>query len=292
MYRPQTMFRVQIVVLIAMGVLSGVYLFVYRPLTRREAERDRAIAAIGQQLVALNTRNKSSLGLDPDTITANRRLAELSLAALEKAARQARARITLAQEWRDRVRVPFQLLDYDQKRQQLIDELCQAAQARGVALDPSVPRAYPEHQPEMPIRERHWAELFVTDQILQAAVANHTKAITSAALFPIKTHRSVDGGRSVLDEYFLRVELKSTAEAALNFLRSLPLRPEELKGAGLPVSSDAKPALFLNRLILKRDLSDPNGVTLDALISGLVARDLPAKTGRDGEEPDANVGHL
>ena len=276
MYRPQTIFRVQIAVLIAMGVLSGVYLLVYRPLTHHEAERDRAIAAIGQQLQELNARNKSSLGLDPDTISGNRRLAELSLAALEKAARQARERISLAQEWRDRVHLPFQLLDYDQKRQQLLGELGQAAQARGVALDASVSRAYPEHQPDMPIPGQLWGELFVTDQIVLAAVANSPHSIKSATLLPIRTHRSADGGRNVLDEYFLRVELKSSAEAALNFLRSLPLRPEELKGAGLPVSSAAKPALFLHRFIMKRDLADPNGVTLDALISGLVARDLPA----------------
>jgi hypothetical protein len=277
MYRPQTIFRVQIVVLMTLGVLSFIYLLFYRPLTHREAERDRAITAIDQRLLALNTHSRSSLGLDFETVQGNRRLAELSLAAMERAARRARERISLAEEWKDRVGVPFQLLDYDSKRLQLIDELRHAAQAKGVVLEPAVPQAYPEHQLDMPIPERLWAELFVADQILLAAVANNPKTIKSASLCPIKTHRSVDGGRNVLDEYFLRIELGGPAEAALNFLRSLPLTSEELKEAGLPVSSTAKPALFLNRFILKRDLSDPNGVTLDAVVSGLVARDLSAK---------------
>lgn len=280
MYRPYIIFRIQIAVLIATGVLGLIFLFFYQPLTRRETEKDLAIEAVGKKLMKLNSSFKGSLGTDLETTSGNRRLAEKSLAAMRNAAQFECARISLAQEWRDQVHQPFSILMYNYKLEQLTNELKLAAQSKNVSLDPTnTAKAYPEYEPvennQAQYQAQLWAQMFVADQILRVAVENSTKAVKSASLLPILTHPSVDDGHNVLDEFPMHIELAGTAESIFNFMRSLPLRPDELKALGLPVTSEAKPALFLQRFILQRDFSDPNYVSLDAVVSGLVARDLP-----------------
>ncbi len=274
MYRPHILFRLQLAVLAATGVLTIIFLFFYHPLSRREALINTEIKGAWQRLAILNAGFRGTLGMDLETTRANRRLAEKSLAALRQAASQASERIALAQEWKDRVHQPFALLDYNYKRQQLIQELQQMAQASQVALDPAVCNgAFPEYQPNQSDSAQLWAQMHVVDQILRVAVANKAKAIKSATLLPTLNTPGIEEGREPIDEFRLRVELSGSASAMLNFMRSLPLRPGELAALGLPASSEAKPALFLRRFVLKRDLADPNDATLDAIVSGLAARE-------------------
>jgi hypothetical protein len=275
MYRPHIIFRIQIAVLAATGILTFIFITLYQPLTRRAKETDQSIQTVWLQLANLNSKFKGGLGMDFQTCAGNRRLAAKSLSAMQKAAREECGRISLAQEWRGRILQPFAFMDFNYMRQQLIQELQQAAQSGNVALDPSVSAgAYPDYQPNQSNTAQLWAQLFISDQILRTAVASGVKNIKSATPLPVAVHPSLDDGRNVLDEHCLRLELTGTASAVFNFLRSLPLRLEELKALGLPASSETKPALFLKRFVIKRDFSDPNELSLDAVISGLAARDL------------------
>jgi hypothetical protein len=274
MYRPHILFRIQLAVLAATGVLTVVFFLLYYPLSRREALLNTDIKGAWQRLATLNIGFRGTLGMDLETTRANRRLAEKSLTALRQAANQASERIALAQEWKDRAHQPFNLLEYNIKRQQLIQELQQMAQAGQVALDPAVGNgAFPEYQPNQSDTAQLWAQMHVVDQILLVAVANKVKSIKSATLLPTLNTPGSEEGREPLDEFRLRIELTGSASALLNFMRSLPLRPGELATLGLPASSEAKPALFLRRFVLKRDLADPNDAIVDAIVSGLATRE-------------------
>lgn len=72
-----------------------------------------------------------------------------------------------------------------------------------------------------------------------------------AAPLPWTNAPYASAGRSLV-ELPLQIELSGPTASVTRFLQTLPLRADEIKAAGLPESTTNKPALFIDRLVLRK----------------------------------------
>ena len=95
--------------------------------------------------------------------------------------------------------------------------------------------------------------------------------IKNVSVLPIQPYRTAAGTEVYWAEIPVRIELIAPMESAANFLLALPLVTEEMKTAGLPDCRPGKPALFLDKLMLRKQTSEkPSEVNLDAVVCGFV----------------------
>jgi hypothetical protein len=74
-----------------------------------------------------------------------------------------------------------------------------------------------------------------------------------------------------LDEIPVQIELTGSTASVVRFLQGLPLRAEEINAAGLPEASTNKPAMFIDKLVLRRQSPDkPDEVRLALRIASFV----------------------
>src|SRR5208337_4140978 len=75
------------------------------------------------------------------------------------------------------------------------------------------------------------------------------------------------------DELSVNLEVTGTSPALTRFLLCLALKPDEAKAMGLPVVSGNKPALFVDRLLMRKNtLEKPDSFKLELRITALVFR--------------------
>jgi hypothetical protein len=116
--------------------------------------------------------------------------------------------------------------------------------------------------------------LAVVNKLLSAAIACKVANVKSLALPPIELHHSQSEGREFLDEIPVRIELVGSMESISRYLLCLPLRAEELKPLGLPESFSTRPALFIDRLMVRKHAREkPDEVGLELQVCGFVYRD-------------------
>jgi hypothetical protein len=197
------------------------------------------------------------------------------VAALQRARQRVLDRIALDPEISERLQQPFQLLDFDQRRLQMIAELRHLASSKNVTLGPAAIAGFPEFVSGKEKAALLWAQLHLVDQLLLTAASYGPMTVKSVNLLPVKSHPAVQSAKVVLVEFPMQIELTGSMEAVMSFLLSLPLQAHELKQLKYPESAAHKPALFLNKILLRRSLGDPNEVALEAVVSGLFRHELP-----------------
>jgi hypothetical protein len=141
-----------------------------------------------------------------------------------------------------------------------------------VLIEPAVFTGFPQQTAEVEEPELLWAELEFIDDLLTSAINCHVGAIHSLTTPPLTNAPPTNGIRS-LAKLPVQLEFSGPATNVTRFLRSLPLRGDELKAAGLPDAPTNKPALFVDRLILRRQSPDkPDDVRVSLRAVGFVFR--------------------
>jgi hypothetical protein len=162
------------------------------------------------------------------------------------------------------------LLDYEQERLLRIDQLRSLAAAKKARLEPAVTDGFPEYTQAKDKPALLYLQLALVYRILTSALASGAGAIQSINLLPPKMHSAGDNSRILFEEFPARVQLTGATESVLTFLSSLSGK------TGNADAAPAKPALFIDRLILKSATNQPNDLSLEAVISGFLNReDLP-----------------
>jgi hypothetical protein len=265
---PETQHR-SILPLLAVG-LAAVYLFVFVPLDRKAVSLDTPLAQSWQQLAtALGQTN--ALELDFASLTNEYNETRSALTVFETARQQARARVELDEDLRARIGLPFLLVEYKNEAGRRMDALTRLAKQENVVLEPAVLAGFPEQSSDMREPALLWAELAFLDSLLNTAI--HAKVTTihfAAAQLPLTNAAPVNNGRS-LAGLPLQIELTGPAQNVSRFLQTLPLRGDEITAAGLPESPTNKPALFMDRLVLrKQSPQKPDEVRLSLRAVGFV----------------------
>jgi hypothetical protein len=276
MYRLATLYRLQMLLLMGCAIVTLFHWSVNIPLSRKTRALDHRLAEARANLLDTSLRNPIAMGLEQETINENHLLVQRSLKALRKAATVAKSRIEFAPEIQQRAKQPFQLLDFDQYRLQTVANLQRFATEKKVTLETNALAGLPEYTSGKERPSWLWVQLAITDYVLAAAINSSVSTIRSTTLLPSRT--LISGGEKPVrqEEFSLRVELTGPMNCVMAFLLGLPIPGAEMKNLKMPDSPRPKPALFVNKIIMKSTGANPNEVSLDAVISGLF---VPEKVG-------------
>lgn len=252
--------------------LAALYLFAFLPLKRTAAKLDAPLDQGWKKLAtALGQTNVTRL----DFVAITNQLTETraALVAVDQARKLARARVKLDEELRTRLAEPFQLVDYDYASGRLIDQLGRLAGAQKVTLEPGVFAGFPEQRADMAEPALLWAELRFIESLLTAAINAKVTAIHSVtAVMPMMA--TVTNNLRPLVELPVQLELTGATANVAGFLQTIPLRGDEIKPAGLPEVPTNKPALYIDRIQLRKQTPEkPDEVRLAVRVVGYVFRD-------------------
>jgi hypothetical protein len=264
--------RRSIIPLGAVG-LAIYYLLVFAPLGRRSQELDEPLLRSWKALAsALGQTN--ALSIDFSHITNQLNATREALVVLETARKRTAARLELDASLRSKLDAPFQLVEYQNERSQEIDSLVKLAKQQGVTVEPSALAGLPEHTVDIMQPELLWAALSVADGLLTTALQCKVTAIHSLDAPVTLTNAPTVTGAASLAELPFRLELTGPVQNVARFLQTLPLRGAEARVAGLPDVPVAKPPIFVERLVMKKQTPErPDEVWVSLSAVGFVYRE-------------------
>ena len=148
MLKPGSIPRFQLVMVLSTCLLAIYYGLVYRPFVKQAAELDAPLTNVWQKL-ANSPVTPTPAGPDLTGIHRNFENARDSLSELQRAMRATSTRLALDPETRRRMNEPFQLIDYQDERQNRIAQLIQLAKQQQVNIEKPVWDAIPEYTAEV-----------------------------------------------------------------------------------------------------------------------------------------------
>ena len=275
MHRPKFIFLFQMVVLAMCLFLMLLFFGLFHPLFARTVALDINLASLWNKLVEVNLRNNFRAGMDLKSVTASQIAAEKSFSSTLKAMDKVRERVDLEPEYRERMGQPFSVIDFDQKRQEIIIQIQTIAATKSVTLSPAVMAGFPVAD-IAGIRDKPgqlWAQLAYLHYLLISAANYGTSTVKSVQLLEPRLQPGWNGTAGTWDEFPMRIEMQGSTEAVVKFITSLPLWADDLKEQDGAFTAPYKPILFLNRIILKSVPGDPNSTSLDAVVCGFFNRE-------------------
>lgn len=250
--------------------MAALYLFGFVPLGKKAKSLDAPLEQAWKKL-ANSLGQTNATRLDFITITNQYTETRAALAAFENARKLARTRVELDEELRARLAVPFQLVDYDSESSRRMDELSRLAKTQQVALEPAVFAGFPEQRADMSDPALLWAQLRFIESLLTTAINAKVTTIHSIVA-PLQS--VITNTPRAVAELPVQIELTGPVANVGKFLQTVPLRDSEIKAAGLPAAPTNKPALFVDRILLRKQTPEkPDEVRLTLRTVGFVFRE-------------------
>lgn len=248
--------------LLTLGIAAAFYYaVVYRGFARSAAELDSDLDAIWVEL--------SRDSLDADT-RLNEALSTRD--ALTEMEADVLGRTRLNPVFQSGLEESFQLARFEIERDRLNDELVFIAESHELEI-PAVPfRQLPEYTEEMEDPRRLWGMLGLAYHAISSAMDAGVASIKSLDDFEArKMGVGEEGGE--LDEIVFEMTLTGAMSKMAIFLKTLPMDGSEMKRHGRESSEAAKPAMFIDGLMLrKRPGANPDDVRLDVRLGGYIRR--------------------
>jgi len=255
--------------LIGVG-LAAYYVLVFLPLDHRARSLDVPLDKAWQGLATSLGRPKSA-AIDFGSISNQLEATRSALATLADAKTKSLGRTEISDALRDSLNRSFQLLEYQNRRGQEVEEISRLAAQKKVVIEPPVFAGYPEHTVETRQPELLWAALSYIDILLRIAVQSEVVAIHHMEA-PVALTNSPPFGPSWA-EIPVQLEFTASGANALRFLRALPLRAEEAQAAGYKEFPTNKPPMFIDRLVIRKQTpAKPDEVRVLVKAIGFVPR--------------------
>ncbi len=237
--------------------LATYYFMVVVPLQRKAESLDPPLQKAWQKLAA-SLSQSNSYAIDFLNITNQLRETRQALSLLETARQKVTARLELGDAVRARLGAPFQLVEYEDQRSKLLDDLAKLARQQQAAIEPAVFTAFPEQTADMLQPALLWPALAFVDCLLTSALRCHVVAIHSLDVpLALASPPAAEPDRARgWTEIPLQLEFTASFADAARFIQGLPLRADELRAAGLPEAPPEKPVLFIDRLAIKKQSPD------------------------------------
>lgn len=236
----------------ALGLGAYAWL-VYQPLVRQAAELDGPLIEIWARLAELSPAAPLQIGDQLPQIDAALAQARDAVDALERTRDALEARIDPGPDLLERIEAPFQLIEFQNERLLVGEQLTRLAQQRKVTLDPGLASGFPEYMVDRSHPSLLWAQLTLLRHTLTSAINSGVTTVQAAQSPPFTLHRGMHAGGDFLAEIPFQVELLASAPAAARFLESVPLRSDEIQERGLPEAGADKPAYFIHRVLIRRE---------------------------------------
>ena len=256
------------------GLALGAYFFfVLVPLGRRAQSLDDPLQKAWQKLAASLDQNHPA-AIDFLHITNQLAETKQAQALLENAKQKAAARLELSAAVRAKMSAGFVNVDYENERGKQMDDLSQLAKQQQATLDPAVFAGFPEYTADIRQPSLLWAALSLIDGLLRTALQCKVTALHSLEVPLALTNAPPPGGTERLAQIPIQLEFTAAAASAARLVQTLPLRGDELRAAGLPEAPADKPALFVDRLVIKKQSPDkPDEVRVWLRAVGFVFRE-------------------
>lgn len=278
----QTQLRIQRTqtVLIVCGLLLALYyFFLYRPLSKTSESLDEPLMGLWQQLVRTNAQDQTVEGLDADDIQATLQQAQISRVRFEAFRQTLLARLELDPAITRKLSEPFQLIDFQNERQDRIADLSRLAKLRAVELDTNVLEEFPNYPVDHGVPALLWAQLVLCESVLKTAINSGNSRISRINVQPVRSASTNVEGSVYLHEIPLEIELSGSMLAVSRFLTSLPMRSDEVLALGLPEADRSKAPYFIDRLLLtKQSPEQMDGVSVRATVVGYLPAYQPLKS--------------
>jgi hypothetical protein len=249
------------------------YLAVFRPLSTNAESLEKPLHELSKKLAAEGGSNAATARLDFHGISNSLQQVESALAHLQQNSSTAFSRVQQNPEIQTRLSEPFRLIDYFHERQRRVDQLLQLSRESKAQLDPAVLSGLPDYRMELADSSLLWAQLSLAERLLRCAMLSGVSVIRRTEVHPARLSSQGQFQESLLDEISIRLELTGPMDAVSRFLSGLPLQEEEREQYGWPFAGGEGPALYIERLILRKTSPEkPDEVHLDLVATGFVQR--------------------
>ncbi len=253
--------------------LTLYFSMVFLPLQRRAESLDAPLKKAWQKL-ANTIEQTNTLAINFSVLTNQLRDTREALTRLDAARQLALARIELPPAVHARVAAPFQLVDYENERSKQLDELIALSTRNKITVDPAVYAGFPQHTADVAYPALLWAELAMVESLVKTAVSLQIPALHSLEVEVAPTNTPVPSVAGDLSEIPVQFEFTAPIASAVDFIQSLPLRPDEMSGLGLSTNAPVRPPLFVDRLIIKRQTPEKTDeVRVSLRVLGFVYRE-------------------
>ena len=257
------------------GVCLGAlyFAFVFEPLSRNAAALDDRLTSLWQQLSKVGVAATAETGVDLKDLDAQGSRFEGLAGRLKTAGTGLTNRLALDAPIREKIRLPFQLFEFQNERQLQIEKLGKLGREKNVVITPATFLGFPDYSSEQKRPGLLWAHLALVQYAVEAGLQCQLASInnlSSSLPRPITTEENQPASA---DELSVTMEVTGTSPAITRFLLCLALKPEEAKAMGLPVVSGSKPALFVDHILMrKHSIEKPDSVKLELRVTALVFR--------------------
>lgn len=263
--------RIQRLLLLATAALGAFVWLVYQPLARQATDLDQPLTGIWKELADVSLTAPVPVGHQLPQIDAVLQQVHESLDLLETTRSALMGRIDPGPTLVDRIQAPFQLIEFQNERQLVTEQLLRAAQQKKITLGPGLTTGFPEYMADRPQPALLWAQLSLLRHSLTSAINSGVTAVHAVRSPEVRFFRRTGSPREFLAEIPLEVELVANAPAAARFLESIPMRSNELEAQGMPEAGPDKPAYFIHRIFLRKESREKlDEVRLKVTVSSLI----------------------
>lgn len=253
--------------------LAAYYFLVLVPLDRKSMELDEPVRKAWKELAGA-LKQTNAVAIDFRQLTNQLIQTQSSLRVLQEARLKAFSSMELNSDLRQRLASPFQLVEYQISRSQLMDALVNMARSQQVTLEPAVLAGFPEHTVEVTQPELLWAALTMVRGVLTTAIQCKVTAIHSIEVPTTLTNSPSSTTPWSVSEIPLNVELTGQAQNVEKWLQSLPSRGDELRKGLIPEAPADKPPMFFDRLLMRKLMPEkPDEVRVTLRLLGYVLRE-------------------
>ena len=182
------------------------------------------------------------------------------------------SRVLLPEEDQAKMGQSFQLVEYENALAALEEQLKKDADSKKVALDALAFEGLPRHDVSLKQPQLLWADLSFARYLLSLAIECRPDSIgVFETLKPGASEILKTAHNALLHQSRFRLHLSCEMFKAQQFLAALPLRGGEAAKVGLPVVHSEKPALFIERIFLKKSAdASSNKVDLQLVVTGFI----------------------
>lgn len=278
----------RLLLLLAAG-LAIAWFALLRPIAGRVADEDTPIADLRVRLDQATLEAGLARGTGFAALSNRLEVLRAASDAFAGAVRESLPRLEHPPEVRARLDEPFQLYSFLNESQRRLDEIAALSQTAKVTVTPGLAAGLPAYKQELARPELLWIQLATVNRLVRTAIRAGVREIREVSVDPLPFADPAEYGpalppaaastSSATNRWTtLRVHLSTVGnvDALGRLLLALALTPEELKRTGLPEDLAGRPALFLDRVLLRRNqLEAAEQAQLDLVVATVVANEEP-----------------
>lgn len=193
------------------------------------------------------------------------------------------SRVLLPEETQSKMNQSFQLVEYENALVTLEGVLKKNAAERKIALGEGVFQGLPRHDVAFDEPQLLWADLAFADYVLSLAIECQLDSIRQfESLKPLAIEDPAITKPHRLHRSRFSMDVQCDMAEVQRFVAALPLRGDEAGRLELPMVHADKPALFVERILLKKAAKGAaNQVELQLVLNGFIYHKSLERVGSD-----------